>query len=117
MKARADFSLWSRNAPSAQRVKPYLANTAGRLSGVSFNNSGGHDAQDLSFGGVHNRPRRARRVRLDRAREQLRAADPGQGVSVTTVAAGWGFASPSRFTAHYRAVYGELPSHTLRGKV
>jgi transcriptional regulator GlxA family with amidase domain len=58
-----------------------------------------------------------RRVRLDRAHEQLRAAAPGRGASVTTVAARWGFASPSRFTAHYRAVYGELPSHTLHGKV
>jgi AraC-like DNA-binding protein len=56
-----------------------------------------------------------RRVRLDRAREQLRAADPGQGSTVTAVAARWGFASPSRFTVHYRARYGELPSHTLRG--
>ena len=58
-----------------------------------------------------------RRVRLDRAQEQLLAAEPGQRATVTTVAARWGFASPSRFTAHYRAVYGELPSHTLRGKV
>ena len=56
-----------------------------------------------------------RRVRLDRAHEQLRAADPGQGTTVTTVATRWGFASPSRFTADYRAAYGELPSHALRG--
>jgi AraC-like DNA-binding protein len=58
-----------------------------------------------------------RRVRLDRAREQLRAADPSQGSTVTAVAARWGFASPSRFTVHYRALYGELPSHTLRGDI
>ncbi len=56
-----------------------------------------------------------RRVRLDRAREQLRTAGPGQGATVTTIATRWGFASPSRFTAYYRAVYGELPSHTLHG--
>jgi AraC-like DNA-binding protein len=58
-----------------------------------------------------------RRVRLDRAREQLRAADPGPEFTVTAVAARWGFASPSRFTVHYRALYGELPSHTLRGDI
>ena len=56
-----------------------------------------------------------RRVRLDQAREELRAAEPG--ATVTIIAARWGFASPSRFTVDYRAAYGELPSHTLRGQV
>ncbi len=32
---------------------------------------------------------------------------------MTAVAARWGF-TPSRFTEHYRAAYGVLPSHTLR---
>ena len=56
-----------------------------------------------------------RRVRLDQAHEELRAAAPG--ATVTIIAARWGFASPSRFTVDYRAAYGELPSHTLRGQV
>jgi len=55
-----------------------------------------------------------RRVRLDRARDDLRNADPGQGTTVTTIATRWGFASPSRFAAFYRNAYGVLPSHTLR---
>jgi AraC-like DNA-binding protein len=54
-----------------------------------------------------------RRVRLDQAHRQLRGAVPGDGVTVTAVAARWGF-TPSRFTEHYRAAYGVLPSHTLR---
>jgi AraC-like DNA-binding protein len=54
-----------------------------------------------------------RRVRLDHAREDLRAAIAGDGHTVTTIAARWGF-TPSHFTQHYRAAYGELPSHTLR---
>ncbi|MGY1714351.1 helix-turn-helix transcriptional regulator [Geodermatophilus sp. SYSU D01106] len=54
-----------------------------------------------------------RRVRLDQAHRQLRDATPGDGVTVTAVAARWGF-TPSRFTEHYRAAFGVLPSNTLR---
>jgi AraC-like DNA-binding protein len=54
-----------------------------------------------------------RQVRLDRARQELRAASPAQA-TVTGIASRWGFPSPSRFTAHYRAAYGELPRDTLR---
>ena len=54
------------------------------------------------------------RVRLDRAHEQLRHASPGEGASVTQIAAHWGFADSSRFAALYRATYGQLPSQTLR---
>lgn len=56
-----------------------------------------------------------RRVRLDRAHEDLRNASPDDGTTVTQVAARWGFPSPSRFSTLYRAEYGQLPSHTLRG--
>jgi AraC-like DNA-binding protein/anti-anti-sigma regulatory factor len=54
-----------------------------------------------------------RRVRLDRAHQDLVAADPARE-SVTAVAYRWGFASASRFTAYYRGAYGVLPSRTLR---
>jgi AraC-like DNA-binding protein len=54
-----------------------------------------------------------RRVRLDCARAELRAAGPGE-TTVTRVAARWGYARPSVFAAHYRATYGESPSCTLR---
>jgi AraC-like DNA-binding protein len=56
-----------------------------------------------------------RRVRLDRAHEQLRAASPDDGTTITQVAARWGYPDPSRFTARYRRAYGQPPSHTLRG--
>ena len=55
-----------------------------------------------------------RRVRLDHAHQQLCAASPGDGVTVTEIAARWGFASPSRFAAIYHDTYGVPPSHTLR---
>jgi AraC-like DNA-binding protein len=54
-----------------------------------------------------------RGVRLAQAHQELRAAGPGDGVTVTEVAARWGF-TPSRFTERYRAAYGVLPSSTLR---
>ena len=54
-----------------------------------------------------------RRVRLDRARADLRGATPGQR-TVTQIAARWGYGRPSVFAARYRDAYGEPPSHTLR---
>ncbi|MGY1615731.1 helix-turn-helix transcriptional regulator [Geodermatophilus sp. SYSU D00691] len=54
-----------------------------------------------------------RQVRLAQAHRQLRDATPGDGLTVTAVAARWGF-TPSRFTERYRAAYGVLPSRTLR---
>ncbi|WP_347350307.1 helix-turn-helix transcriptional regulator [Intrasporangium sp.] len=55
-----------------------------------------------------------RRIRLDRAHEDLRRARADDGTTVTQVAARWGFLSPSRFSMLYRAEYGLLPSETLR---
>jgi transcriptional regulator GlxA family with amidase domain len=55
-----------------------------------------------------------RKVRLRHAHEQLRAASPRDGVTVTEIALQWRFANPSRFAEHDRAAYGVAPSHTLR---
>lgn len=52
-----------------------------------------------------------RDLRLDAAREQLVAAEPG--VRVADVAARWGFSHLGRFAACYRARFGEPPSETL----
>lgn len=54
-----------------------------------------------------------RRVRLHHVHQQLLAADPAR-VTVGDVAARWGFANQSRFSARYRAEFGVPPSHTLR---
>ncbi|MDR7275897.1 AraC family transcriptional regulator [Catenuloplanes atrovinosus] len=54
-----------------------------------------------------------RRVRLERAHRDLRAADPTTGATVAAVARGWGFTDLSRFAADYRAAFGRLPRHTL----
>jgi len=55
-----------------------------------------------------------RQVRLARAHAELLTADPGDGQTVTGIAARWGFPSASRFTSCYREMYGIPPSHTLR---
>lgn len=57
-----------------------------------------------------------RRVRLARAHQDLLEADPGTGITVSAIAARWGFADHSRFTANYYATYGVLPSTTLRSR-
>ncbi|MBO1332265.1 helix-turn-helix transcriptional regulator [Streptomyces sp. VRA16 Mangrove soil] len=57
-----------------------------------------------------------RRVRLARAHAELRDADPGTGVTVTSVAARWGFYHPGRFATLYRDTYGRPPHHTLTGR-
>jgi AraC-like DNA-binding protein len=53
-----------------------------------------------------------RRVRLDGAHRDLRAATPGEGVTVAEIAARWGFPRLHRFTAAYLAEYGRLPADT-----
>jgi transcriptional regulator GlxA family with amidase domain len=54
-----------------------------------------------------------RRIRLRRAHEELRAADPYRR-TVATVAHKWGFAHLGRFAAAHEAEFGELPGETLR---
>ncbi|MBV6726003.1 AraC family transcriptional regulator [Nocardioides daeguensis] len=56
---------------------------------------------------------RLRSARIARARADLLAADPAT-VSVTDVAAQWGFFHLGRFAQAYRAAYQELPSQTLK---
>jgi AraC-like DNA-binding protein len=52
--------------------------------------------------------------RLQTARRALRHADAREA-SVSEVARRHGFGQPGRFAASYRALFGELPSATLRG--
>ncbi len=54
-----------------------------------------------------------RQLRLARAHEELRRADPGE-TTVADVAGRWGFAHLGRFAGAYRARYGVSPSQTLR---
>jgi AraC-like DNA-binding protein len=54
-----------------------------------------------------------RMVRLRQAHQDLLAADPSAGVTVTQVAAQWGFFHPGRFARYYREVYGCPPYTTL----
>ncbi|MEV4642435.1 helix-turn-helix transcriptional regulator [Actinoplanes sp. NPDC049548] len=55
-----------------------------------------------------------RRVRLEQVHRALIDADPTT-TTVSALAARWGFANHSRFTATYRSTYGVAPSTTLRG--
>lgn len=54
-----------------------------------------------------------RLVRLRQAHRELLAADPTAGITVTQVAARWGFYHPGRFARYYRDVYGCSPYRTL----
>jgi transcriptional regulator GlxA family with amidase domain len=54
-----------------------------------------------------------RSVRLARARRDLLRGDPRRE-TVFAVARRWGFTNRSRFSAEYRAAYGEAPGTTLR---
>ena len=55
-----------------------------------------------------------RRGRLASAHHDLQAARPGDGQTVTSIAARWGFYSLPRFGVTYRQTYATTPSHTLR---
>lgn len=54
-----------------------------------------------------------RRVRLAAAYRDLRGADPTLGVTVRDISLRWGFSSPSRFAAWFRAAYGVNPRSVL----
>ncbi|MGW5316683.1 AraC family transcriptional regulator [Nocardia thailandica] len=54
------------------------------------------------------------RARLAAAHEQLRAAEPGDGQTVSAIAHRWGFTHPGRFATAYRRHYGRPPGETLR---
>ncbi|GAB1645697.1 helix-turn-helix transcriptional regulator [Krasilnikovia sp. MM14-A1259] len=56
-----------------------------------------------------------RRVRLERAHQQLLDLKPGDGITVAEIAARWGYADRSRFAAAYRTAFGRSPGRTLRG--
>lgn len=53
-----------------------------------------------------------REARLRRARSDLQR--PGADTTVTEIALRWGFSHLGRFSAQYRAAFGESPSETLR---
>lgn len=55
-------------------------------------------------------------VRLHQASDELRVASPGGPVTVTSVAARWGFSTPARFSLLYRQEFGLTPVQTLRGE-
>jgi AraC family ethanolamine operon transcriptional activator len=54
-----------------------------------------------------------RAIRLNRVRRELRSGNPAV-TQVQDVAARWGFWHLSHFASDYRAMFGELPSDTLR---
>ena len=54
-----------------------------------------------------------RRVRLERAHQELAEAEPANGATVAAIARRWGWASPSQFTVAYQERFGVLPSDTL----
>ncbi len=54
----------------------------------------------------------ARRVRLERARDTIRATDAG--VLISAIALDCGFTHFGRFSRAYKERFGELPSQTQR---
>ncbi len=56
-----------------------------------------------------------RRVRLQRAHQALRRADPAVD-TVTAIAGRCGFTHPGRFSSAYKQAFGVEPSRTLRNR-
>jgi AraC-like DNA-binding protein len=56
-----------------------------------------------------------RRIRLDRVRRELLAADPAGGTSADQLARRWGFTDPAAFLRQYRSAYGVSPDRTWHG--
>jgi AraC-like DNA-binding protein len=103
--------------PSTRRARDYIhAHAADVPSVADIARAAGVGVRALARGferhfGVS--PQRyLQQYRLDRVREELRAAAPG--TTVTAVAAQWGFWQLGSFAARYRERFGESPSQTLR---
>jgi AraC-like DNA-binding protein len=54
------------------------------------------------------------RVRMDRARLDLMAADPSRGATVASIATRWGFLDHRKFSETFTELYGQVPGSTLR---
>ncbi|MGQ4599754.1 helix-turn-helix domain-containing protein [Nocardia sp. R6R-6] len=54
-----------------------------------------------------------RRVRVERAHEDLSTSEPGDGQTVAAIAERWGFARPARFAVAYLVRYGRPPTEAL----
>jgi AraC-like DNA-binding protein len=96
---------WIENHPEYQHTTASLARSAGvseRTLQLTFRNELDMPPTDY-----------LRDVRLRRAHDDLRAADPGS-VTVAEIAARWGFLHLGHFSARYNQKFGEPPSHTLR---
>ena len=78
----------------------YVAGVSGRALQLAFRKE--HGMTPMQY---------LKNVRLDRAAETLRKADP-QGLTVGEVARNLGFTHMGRFSAAYAARHGELPSET-----
>lgn len=55
-----------------------------------------------------------RAIRLNRVRRAIREHEGVAPMTLADIAARWGFWHLSKFSAHYKAMFGELPSQTLR---
>jgi AraC family transcriptional regulator, ethanolamine operon transcriptional activator len=63
-----------------------------------------------------NPARYLRNMRLNGARREIRR-ETDERAPVADIAARWGFWHPSRFSAEYKSLFGELPSATLKAAV
>lgn len=57
-----------------------------------------------------------RAIRLNAVRRALKQCEGGERATVADIASRWGFWHLSHFAAEYKAMFGELPSETLRRK-
>ncbi|MFE9613822.1 AraC family transcriptional regulator [Streptomyces sp. NPDC006012] len=97
------------DAVQARPEHPYTTTELADLAGVSV-----RWLQEVFRRQVGSSPMAyLRDVRMEKARAELRAADP-DATTVSEVAYRWGFGHLGRFAQKYRARFGELPSQTLR---
>lgn len=91
-------------------ARPISVNEVATAAGVSTRTIQNQFMEDL-----HQTPTSyIRNRRLERVRADLADARPMNGITVTDIAARWGFTHLGRFSVTYRARFGESPSKTLR---
>ncbi|MDO5511786.1 AraC family transcriptional regulator [Corynebacterium sp.] len=98
------------DALESDPARPWTVGEIAQVAGCGVRTLQGDFREEYGVGPVEY----LRGVRLSVIHEELAAADPASGVTVTDIALTWGVAHLGRFSSAYRRRFGETPSQTLR---
>ena len=98
------------DALESDPARPWTVGEIAQVAGCSVRTLQGDFREEYGVGPVEY----LRGIRLSVIHDELVAADPRTGVTVTDIALTWGVSHLGRFSSAYRRRFGQTPSETLR---